>query len=443
MTTPPSSLSLAEDVQTLLSQLAERRPKRIDLGLDRVKWALSRVGNPQDHLPATIHVAGTNGKGSTIAYMRSILAAAGLKVHVYTSPHLVRFHERIVLAGEEIDDKTLISALGRCDAAAGEEPLTYFEAVTCAAFLAFAETPADVVLLETGLGGRLDATNVIEAPRACVISPIGMDHMDWLGDTIEDIAREKAGIIKQGCPVVIGKQSTRAGNVLRDRALALGAETFSWGEEYSAFLEEGHLIYQEEEALLDLSLPRMLGAHQIENAGLAVAALKVAGLAPDADIISKGIEQAFWPGRLQRLTHGPLIEQARKITGEDVEIWLDGGHNAHGAKVVARAMADLEELRPRPLVLISGLQANKDAASFFAPFVDLAAAVFTVQSTQDAAADAEKVAVLAQHAGLPATATHSIDGAFEAALTASQEGTPRILICGSLYLAGDILRENG
>ena len=438
--TPP--LAHSDDVQALLARLAERRPRKIDLGLDRVIRALARVGNPQDHLPATIHVAGTNGKGSTIAFMRSILAAAGLKVHVYTSPHLIRFHERIVLAGEEIDDNTLISVLGRCDAAAGDEPLTYFEAVTCAAFLAFAETKADVVLLETGLGGRLDATNVVRAPRASVITPIGLDHLDWLGDTLEQVALEKAGIIKPGCPVAIGKQAAVAGEVVRDRALALGSETWSWGEEWSAYLEEGHLIYQEEEALSDLSPPRMIGAHQIENAGLAVAALKLAGLAPEDDIISTGIEATFWPGRLQRLTTGPLLDRARALTGEDVEIWLDGGHNPHGARVVARAMADLEEIRPAPLVLISGLQANKDAAGFFAPFVDLAAAIFTVQSNQEASASAITVAKAAQAAGIPATPEENLNEALSAALSSSMEGTPRVLICGSLYLAGEILQTN-
>lgn len=434
------------DVRALLARLAEARPRVIDLSLERIEKGLERLGSPHLRLPPTIHVAGTNGKGSVIAYMRAILTAAGYRVHVYTSPHLVRFNERIVLAGEQISDDDLIRVLGKCEAAAGDVELTYFEAVTAAAFLAFAETPADILLLETGLGGRLDATNVIAEPLASVITPIGIDHRDYLGDTIEQIAREKAGIIKKGRPVIIGSQRQEALGVLEDRALALGAPTAIAGQDWSVFVEHGRMIYQDETSLSDLSPPRLFGSHQIENAGLAVAALRAAGVAPSDDKISAGLEGAFWPARLQRLTTGPLADQARAKAKEDVELWLDGGHNPHAARVIARAMADLEERQPRPLILICGLQENKDADGFFSCFTDLVSMVFTVQAQTGTASDPEKVAVAARHSGLPATACNSVSDALAAALDTafrSGEGAPRILICGSLYLAGEVLEENG
>ncbi|GGD16806.1 bifunctional folylpolyglutamate synthase/dihydrofolate synthase [Aquisalinus flavus] len=434
------------DVNALLARLAERRPRVIDLSLARVRQGLQRLGSPHLKLPPVIHVAGTNGKGSVIAYMRAILAAAGHRVHVYTSPHLVRFNERIVLASEQIEDQELLRVLGKCEAAAGDVELTYFEAVTCAALLAFAETPADILLLETGLGGRLDATNVVDDPIASVITPIGLDHQDYLGDTIEKIAFEKAGIIKKGRPAVIGAQRQEALKVLEDRALALGAPMHIAGQDWSAHQEQGRLVYQDETSLSDLSLPRMLGGHQVENAGLAVAALKAAGVAPNDDKISAGLEGAFWPARLQRLTTGPLVELARSKAHEDVEIWLDGGHNPHAARAIARAMADLEERQPRPLILISGLQENKDADGFFGCFADLVSMVLTVQAQTGTASDPEKVAVSARHAGLPAIACDSVESALKEALDSafrSNEGAPRILICGSLYLAGEVLEDNG
>lgn len=439
-------LPQSADVSALLARLAENRPKKIDLSLTRIFDALARLGDPHEKLPPVIHVAGTNGKGSTIAFMRAILEAAGLKVHVYTSPHLVRFNERIVLRGQDISDEELARVLGKCEAAAGDLELTYFEAVTCAAFLAYAETPADVLILEVGLGGRLDTTNVIDQPIASVITPIGMDHQEYLGDTLEEIAGEKAGIIKAGCPVVIGAQRAEALSILEDRALLLGAEAFISGQDWTVCLEQGRLIYQDEMSLSDLSPPLMVGSHQIENAGLAVAALKAAGLAPDDEKISQGLEAAFWPARLQRLKHGHLMELARDKAHEDVEIWLDGGHNPHAARVLARTMADLEERQPRPLILITGMQSSKDAVGFFTPFVDLASAAFTIRADLETAASAEHVADAAQAAGLPATPCPSVEAALSAALDTafrSGEGQPRVFICGSLYLAGEILKENG
>lgn len=438
-------LPQSADVSALLAQLAERRPKRIDLGLTRITNALARLGNPHEKLPPIIHVAGTNGKGSTIAYMHAILQQAGLSVHVYTSPHLVRFNERIIINNQEISDDELARVLGKCEAAAGDQELTYFEAVTCAAFLAFAQTPADILILEVGLGGRLDTTNVIETPRAAVITPIGLDHQDYLGETLSEIAVEKAGIIKAGCPVIIGLQHKDCLTVLEDRALALGAEALITGQDWHTQYEQGRLVYQDDHSLSDLSPPLMIGAHQIENAGLAVATLKAIGLAPDDEKISAGLEAAFWPARLQRLKHGPLMELARRKAHEDVEIWLDGGHNPHAAQVLARTMADLEERQSRPLILICGMQSSKDAMGFFTPFTDLASAVFTIQADLDSAAPAETLAKAAQRAGLPATpcpdVTEALRAALETAFNAG-EGTPRIFICGSLYLAGEILKEN-
>ncbi|MEM9838249.1 MAG: folylpolyglutamate synthase/dihydrofolate synthase family protein [Pseudomonadota bacterium] len=435
-----------EEVQRLLARFENANPANIVLGLKRITSALERLGSPHTNLPPVIHVAGTNGKGSTIAFMRTILAAAGLRVHVYTSPHLVKFNERIVLAGEQISDDMLASVLGRCESAAGDLPLTYFEASTAAAFLAFSETPADVVLLETGLGGRLDATNVVPDPRACVITPIGMDHMDWLGDSIPAIAAEKAGIIKQGAAFVTGVQKPEAMDVLRHRALALGTEQHILGEDWQLVREGSGFTYEDEQGLSDLALPRMMGGHQIDNAGLAVAALKAAGLAPSDDFISMGITATEWPARLQRLTKGPLAEMVTQHKGDPGELWLDGGHNAHAARAIARALADLEDRNPRPLVLIVGMQKNKDPGDFLAPFEGLASNVLTVAANKSGVWSGEDLAEAAQKAGLPAQAMPSVTAAVEHTVEAfgrSGEGQPRILIAGSLYLAGEVLEKNG
>nr|WP_183816667.1 folylpolyglutamate synthase/dihydrofolate synthase family protein [Parvularcula dongshanensis] len=421
----------------------------MELGLGRIRKALSRLGDPQDRLPPVIHVAGTNGKGSVIAYMRAILAAGGLRCHVYTSPHLVRFNERIVVAGQEVSDEAFAETLGACEAAAGDLPLTYFEAVTAAAFLLFEREPADVVLLETGLGGRLDATNVVSAPRACVVTPVAFDHQDWLGETLEEIAYEKAGILKAGARFVTGPQRPEVLAVLESRALAVGANPHVFGQDWTAVSEGGRLVYQDEEGLSDLSLPRLPGAHQVDNAALAVAAVKAAGLAPPDDLLSLGLEAAEWPARLQRLRRGPLVRLAERHVsggGEAAELWLDGGHNPHAGRAVARAMADLEERSPRPLILVAGMQANKDARGYFEPFADLASLVLTVAADKDSAAKPDALAATARSAGLPAEAGGSVAEALVRAMdqaALSGEGMPRILICGSLYLAGEVLEENG
>ncbi len=430
------------NLEDVLARLATRRPGVIDLSLDRIESALARLGDPHRRLPPVFHIAGTNGKGSTIAYLRAILEAHKKSVHVYTSPHLVRFNERIVLAGKEADDALLMDCLQLCDEAIGDEPLTYFEIVTVAGFLAFSETPADFLLLEVGLGGRLDATNVIEPPLASVITPVSMDHEQFLGTTIEQVAAEKAGILKKNAPAVIGPQSPEAMQVLQSHAEDVGAPVVAFGSQWQSREEQGRLIYQDDEGLSDLSAPRLFGAHQFQNAGLAVAAVKAGGLKIDDAALSAGIRNAQWPARLQRLKSGPLIDLAASLIGEEPEIWLDGGHNPHAAETIARAMGVMEERSPRRLVLIVGMQDNKDASGFLAAFEGAAAHVFAVKASHRSAAPAETIAAAAESTGIPASVCQSTEEAVRLACR-SEERAPRVLICGSLYLAGEILAGHG
>lgn len=430
------------DPAAVLARLAERRPVLIDLGLERMQAALARLGDPQKRLPPAFHVSGTNGKGSTVAYIRSVLEAQGKTVHVYTSPHLVRFNERIVVAGQEIADDHLVDVLLRCDREVGSKSLTFFEATTCAAFLAFAETPADYAVIEVGLGGRLDATNVIEHPLATAVSPVALDHQHFLGDNLAVIAAEKGGIFRAGAPAVVGPQTPEAMQALEACANSAGAPLFAYGTYWNAFYEHGRLVYQDEEGLSDLSPPRLVGMHQIMNAALAVASLKAARLGIDDATLSAGIENARWPARMQRLRSGPIIEYVRAHAAGDPEVWLDGGHNPHAGRALAVALADIEDKAPRPLVLISGMQENKDSQGFFAAFEGMAACVFTVEADHEGAAPAEEVAAAAERAGLPAQPCASFEEALS--LAVGNGKTPsRIVICGSLYLAGEILKENG
>lgn len=412
-----------------------RRPALIDLGLARVVRALDRLGAPHRRLPPVFHVAGTNGKGSTCAYIRAILERSGARVHVFTSPHLVNYRERVVLAGAEIPDDAFVSAILSVDEAAGADDLTLFETITCAAFLAFAETAADYLVLEVGLGGRLDATNVIDRPLASVVTPIALDHQNFLGDTLAAIAGEKAGIFREGTPAVIGPQAPDAMAVFERAAQRLPAPLFAFGTAWNAWTENGRLIYQDEDGLCDLSAPRLIGAHQFMNAGLAVAAVRAAGLALADEILSAGLASARWPARLQRLKTGPLVD----AVGAPSELWLDGGHNPHAARALAATLADMEERNSRPLILITGMQENKDIDGFFAAFSGLASTVFAVQAAHAGARTAETVAAAAERAGIPAYPCGSL---LQAATLARGGGPARVLICGSLYLAGDVLREN-
>lgn len=429
------------DIESVLARIANRRPVIIDLSLDRIRAALSRLGDPQKRMPPVFHVAGTNGKGSTVAFIRSILEAAGHSAHVYTSPHLVRFNERIVVAGREIEDGALIDVLERTDAAIGDDMLTYFETTTCAALLAFAEAQADYAVIEVGLGGRLDATNVFDEIAAAVVTPVDLDHQQFLGDKLSGVAAEKAGIFRRDAPAVISPQSADAMAALQDCARKTGADIFAFGEQWNVWSEHGRLIYQDENGLCDLKLPRLPGAHQIENAGTAIAAIRAAGLKFDDAVISTGLENARWPARLQRLTQGPLIILAREHLGEEPEIWLDGGHNPHAGRAVARAMADMESRHAKPLVMISGMQANKDAVGYFTPFSGLAKKVYCVAADHDGVMKPGEVCKAATTAGLQSESFESVETAFNQACKDSND-PPRFLISGSLYLAGEILRDN-
>src|SRR3954471_13825100 len=393
-----------ESSDALIARFLALHPKTIDLSLGRIERLLASLGHPERRLPPVIHVAGTNGKGSTIAFMRAILESAGQSVHVYTSPHLVRFHERIRLGavggGRFVDEERLVEALRRCEAANGAEPITMFEITTAAALLLFAETPADVLLLEVGLGGRLDATNVIEAPAAAVVTAIGRDHAEYLGDTIEGVAAEKAGIFKRGCPAVIAPQEhAEAEAVLRAAAERVGTEPVLVGtQDFSAHEERGRLVYQDEAGLMDLPRPRLVGAHQIANAGTAIAALRAAGLGDfEASVYEAGLRQADWPGRLHRLTKGRLPA----LAPAGAELWLDGGHNPDGGRVLAAALGELEERSAAPVVLVVGMLGTKDAQSFLRNFVGVARELIAVPIPgQMAARPADEVAALAHRVGL-------------------------------------------
>lgn len=417
-----------------LARLQALHPKLIDLSLDRMRRLCTALGEPQTKLPPVIHVAGTNGKGSTVAYLRAIAEAAGLKVHVFTSPHLVRFSERIRLAGTLITDDHLADVLERVEAANAGLPITFFEITTAAAFQAFSEVPADLCLVEVGLGGVLDATNVV-TPAVGVIAPIDIDHREFLGDTLAAIAQEKAGIIKPNRPVVSARQAEDAEAVIDREADLAEAPLTMMGRDFDAWNERGRLQVQLQDRLLDLPTPALPGEHQFANAGLAVAAILALGdRRIDEAAIARGVAGATWPARFQRLTAGPLAERAR-AAGAD--LWLDGGHNPHAGRAVARAVGELAARDGRPVALISGLLANKDATGFFTPFAPLAARVFSVTFEGHAAASAAQTAAAAELAGLRAHACDGVEDALAKALAIAP--TPHVLICGSLYLAGEVL----
>ena len=413
-----------------LERLKALHPKLIDLNLDRMLRVCEALGRPQDKLPPVIHVAGTNGKGSTLALLRAMAEAQGLKVHVYTSPHLVRFAERIRLAGTLIDEAYLADVLNRVEIANAGQPLTFFESTTAAAFLAFSETPADLLLLETGLGGLLDATNIIDQPKLTIITPIDYDHQAFLGNDLNAIATQKAGIFKRGVPALSARQPDEAAQALERQALKLGITLTSMGQGIDAWREGDRLIFQDEAALYDLPRPRLAGEHQIENAGLAIKAALMLGISAEA--IETGLTSAQWPGRLQALKAGPLYEALKDRASE---LWLDGGHNSHAARAL-REFIDQQQARdPKPLHLICGLINTKDAAEFFAHFAGLEAHVSCVSFSSDAAIPPAELVDAAQSKELEAIVASS---PLEA-IKAMPHGPLRVLICGSLYLAGDCL----
>lgn len=429
----------------ILARLASLHPKRIDLTLDRMWRILERLDHPERRIPPVIHVAGTNGKGSTVAFLRAILEAAGLRVHVYTSPHLVRFNERFRLGriggGVLVTDDQLRAALDHCERVNDGEPITIFEIETAAMLCLFAEHPADVVLLEVGLGGRLDATNVIDAPLASVITPIGMDHIEFLGDTLTRIATEKAGIIKKNVPVVCAEQPPEALVVIEQIAKRARAPLHAATEGWHVNVERARLVYSDERGLLDLSAPRLFGRHQFDNAGLAIATLRaIDSLKLEPSAFEQGIARAEWPARMQRLTSGKLVEAAPK----DAEVWLDGGHNVDGGRVVADALGDLEERVSRPLVVIAGMMGNKDAGGFLANFAGLTRHIIAVTiPDQDNAMPPNVLADSARQLGMRVETAVSVEAALRAIAKLAYDVPPRILITGSLYLAGHVLSENG
>jgi len=430
-------------IDAILARLLALHPKRIDLSLDRMWHVLERLGHPEKSLPPIIHVAGTNGKGSTIAFMRAMLEAAGARVHVYTSPNLVHLNERFRLGGAGggvlVSDVDLADALETCERANGDAPITVFEIETAAAFVLFANHPADAVLLEVGLGGRLDATNVVPQPLASVITPISIDHVDFLGDTLEQIAAEKAAIMRRGTAAVIGRQTEGPQSVLMRHAEEVGAPLHVAGQDWIASEERGRLVYQDRQGLLDLPSPRLFGRHQIDNAGLAVAALRAAGFRIATGAYEQGLLKVDWPARMQRLSTGPLV--ARAPAGS--EIWLDGGHNPDGGRIVAAALGDLEERVSRPVVLIVGMLATKDLRGFLRNFTGLARRLIAVPMTSDKSLPPEAIAQASQTIGIPADAATGIIPAFAAIARLDLSPPPRILITGSLYLAGEVLAANG
>jgi dihydrofolate synthase/folylpolyglutamate synthase len=430
-----------------IARLLSLHPKGFDLSLDRISRLLAELGDPQDRLPPVVHIAGTNGKGSAAAFSRALLEAAGYRVHVHTSPHLVNWHERYRLAaeggGKFVADDVLAEAVARVASANGGETITVFEILTAVTFLLFSAHPADAAVVEVGLGGRFDATNVIKRPAVSLIMPVSLDHEAYLGDRVELIAAEKAGIIKPGCPVVVGAQETAAAQaVLIETAERLGAPLTVYGQDFLAFEENGRMVYQDQDGLMDLPPPRLPGRHQFSNAAAAIAALKAAGFEIGHHAAETAMTSVNWPGRMQKLPPGRLADLAP--TG--AEVWLDGGHNPGAGLVTAEALVEQEERFPRPLFLICGMLNTKDQAGYFRAFVGMARHVYTVPvASSEAGAANTELAVRAAEAGLSAEPVSSVASALMLLRDTwdARETPPRVLIGGSLYLAGEVLAENG
>ncbi|MEO1343156.1 MAG: folylpolyglutamate synthase/dihydrofolate synthase family protein [Pseudomonadota bacterium] len=416
----------------ILDRMMSLHPKIIDLTLDRVWHLLERLGNPQNALPPVVHIAGTNGKGSTLAMLRAGLEGAGHRVHAYTSPHLARFHERIYLAGSLISEADLTTVLDECYAANDGAPITYFEITTCAALLAMSRIPANYTLLEVGLGGRLDATNVIEKPALTVITPVSMDHEGFLGDTIDQIAGEKAGILKRGVTCVVSPQADAGMEMIEARAAQIGAPLLAHGQHWHVTTERERLVFQDETGLRDLPMPNLLGAHQVQNAGAALAGLRHLGISERG--LEAAVTQARWPARMQRLRSGPLVDVAGHA-----ELWLDGGHNPAAGEALC---AYLSTLPGRATHLVCGMMNTKDVAGYMAPLAAHAASLTALSIPGEAnTLPAEETARVAQSCGMAVSTAENAEAAVAAIV--AEEPEARILICGSLYLAGSVLRENG
>jgi len=439
----PSTLP-SGSVEQALATLSALHPKKIDLGLERIERVLKKLGDPHLKLPPTIHIAGTNGKGSTVAYLTAFAKEQKLKAHVYTSPHLVKFNERIVVAGKQISDASLVDILTRVRTANDGAPLSFFEATTAAMFLAFSESPADICIIEVGLGGRYDATNVI-TPACVGITPIDYDHAEFLGRDLAGVAREKAGIMKRHVPVHIGKQSDLVNAVLDAEAGQHKVNPNVWGQDYRAYNQHGRLVFENEGTVLDFPLPALPGQHQIMNAGLAISIAREMKISDHA--IEKGLNSVSWPARMQSLTRGALADMAREA---GAELWLDGGHNPHAARAVASYMAELESKSPRPLILVTGILSNKDIGGFLDAFEGLASAVIGVDIPGHSSLAPETLIELASARHMNGQIAGNLIDAVQRAINTgealSRETTeqpvipPRILICGSLYLAGEVLK---
>jgi dihydrofolate synthase / folylpolyglutamate synthase len=430
-----------------IDRLMSLHPKGFDLSLGRIGRLLDRLGNPQRRLPPVIHIAGTNGKGSAAAFCRALLEAAGHRVHVHTSPHLVNWRERYRIAapggGRYVDDDVFADAIARAAQANQGEPITVFEILTAVTFLLFSEHPADAAVIEVGLGGRFDATNMVERPAVSVIMPISLDHEAYLGDRVELIASEKAGIIKPGVPVIVGAQEHEAAReVIVEAAERLGSPALVYGQDFLAYEEHGRLVYQDGDGLLDLPPPRLPGRHQFANAAAAIAAVEAAGFLIPQSAIEQAMLTVEWPGRMQPLTSGALFS----LAPEGSEIWLDGGHNPGAGAVVAEALAEQEERFSRPLFLICGMISTKDQTGYFRAFEGMVRHVFTVPvSASSAGVPNAELAIRATEAGLSAEPIDSVANALMLLRETwdKSEVAPRILIGGSLYLAGEVLASNG
>ncbi|MCP1911302.1 dihydrofolate synthase/folylpolyglutamate synthase [Bradyrhizobium elkanii] len=440
-----SATSPQASFEALIARISALHPKRIDLSLDRMRGLMERLDHPERKLPPVIHVAGTNGKGSTIAYLRAILEAAGLRVHVFTSPYLVRINECYRLGavggGKLVGDEELRETFEHCERINADSPITIFEMETAVAFCLFAKHPADVALLEVGLGGRLDSTNVVEAPLASVITPVSMDHMEFLGDNLTAIAGEKAAIIKRKVPVVCAEQAPDAMAVVEAQANRMRAPLHAAGQQWHVGVERGRLVYQDERGLLDLAAPKLFGRHQFDNAGLAIATLRaIDAFKLNIAAFEAGIVNAEWPARMQRLVSGTLVGQGPQGS----EVWLDGGHNAEGGRVAAAALGDLEERVSRPLVVIVGMMANKDADAFLANFGGLTRHIIAVPVPgRDNGMAPDRLADAARALGMRVEIADGVDAALRRLAALAYEVPPRILITGSLYLAGPVLAANG
>lgn len=429
------------ELDAILQRLTALHPKAIDLSLDRIRALLAKLGNPHLQLPPVFHVAGSKGKGSTTAFLRAMLEAAGYRVHVYTSPHLVRFNERIRLAGSLIDDAKLITLLDRCESVNAGAPITFFEITTAAAYLAFAEVPADIVLLETGLGGIADTTNVIPRPALTALTPIGIDHVAFLGDTIAKITANKAGILKDGVPCVVGPQPDEAITVIEARAADTKSALFRYGRDWTVRETPDGIRWRDKTVELALPRPALLGAHQVVNAGVAIAcARQLSGFSVPPEAIAAGLQQVDWPARMQRLRTGPLSD----LLPPGTELWLDGAHNAMAGEALAEA---LKLLPPRPTWLVAGMLNTKDAAGFLRPLAPGLQGARCISipgeanslSAGELTQAARSVGLAAEPAGSAAAAMRQI----AQAIRADAESAPaRVIIAGSLYLAGRILAEN-